>query len=159
MTGHLASDTAAANIRLIRRNRGWSPADLSAKCAELGDQISPAMIENIEHGRKRNGERTRDITVDELIAIADALLVSPGLLLPELISNYEFGDQADKDVYLETIIGNLEVAKTYLERRRSHRTSRIVDPILPIPVGDKTEIRVQVRDMAIREVTGPDDES
>ncbi len=73
------SGQVAATIRAIRRNRGWNAAELGARSG-----LSPAIIENIENGRPRDGERTRDITVDELVAIADALGVQPAIMLPKL---------------------------------------------------------------------------
>lgn len=84
MTGHEASDLAGTHIRLMRKARGWSVTDLAARCAELGDRggrLTGPVIENIEHGRRKNGERTRDITVDELLILAEALSVPPGTLL------------------------------------------------------------------------------
>src|SRR5689334_4133355 len=81
------SDAVAANIRDIRRRRGWNAADLAARCKQLGggaEALSANVIENIEHGRRRDGVRTRFITVDELLAIANALSVPPSALMPEL---------------------------------------------------------------------------
>jgi hypothetical protein len=86
------------------------------------------VIENIEHGRRKNGERTRDVTVDELIILADALMVGPGLLLPEMISQYEYGDDADRDLVLNTVIGNLEVMKQYVEQKRA-AASLVIAPV------------------------------
>jgi transcriptional regulator with XRE-family HTH domain len=82
-----ASDTVAANIRDVRKRLGWTVADLAEHCHPVGggaEALSLNVIENIEHGRKRNGKRTRFITVDELLAIARALSVPPSALMPEL---------------------------------------------------------------------------
>jgi transcriptional regulator with XRE-family HTH domain len=129
MTVHLASDTVGANVRMMRKNRGLSVAELAEKCADLGSpQITAAVIENIEHGRRKNGDRTRDVTVDELIILADALMVGPGLLLPEMISQYEYGDDTDRDLVLDTIVGNLEVMKQYVEQKRV-TASLVVTPV------------------------------
>lgn len=81
------SDAVGANIRDFRKRRGWKPADLARRCSQLGggaEAITASVVENIEHGRRRDGERTRDITVDELVALAHALSVPPAALLPEL---------------------------------------------------------------------------
>ena len=126
MTVHMASDTVGANIRLMRKNRGWSVAELAERCARLGaERLTAPVIENIEHGRRRNGERTRDITVDEVTIIADALMVSPGLLFPEMVSQpvrYENADD-EQDVIMGVILNNLEVSKKYILEMRAHRAA------------------------------------
>jgi transcriptional regulator with XRE-family HTH domain len=125
---------------MMRKNRGLSVTELAEKCAVLGSpQITAAVIENIEHGRRKNGERTRDITVDELIILADALMVGPGLLLPEMISQYEYGDDADRDLVLNTIIGNLEVMKQYVEEKRV-TASLVVTPVFGANLSGKGKL-------------------
>lgn len=119
MTGHVASDTVGENIRAIRKRHGWSVAELAERCEQAGAHISASVIENIEHGRRRNGERTRDITVDELVVLAAALRVTPGVVLPALALRYENIDAEDHDLLLDTITGNLKVMQTYIERMRS----------------------------------------
>jgi transcriptional regulator with XRE-family HTH domain len=82
MTVRTVSDVAAARIREVRKRRGWQPADLAARCAKLGaDQLTENVIENLEGGRRRGGKRRRDLTVDELFALALALNVFPTHLL------------------------------------------------------------------------------
>jgi transcriptional regulator with XRE-family HTH domain len=126
MTVHMASDTVGANIRMMRKNRSWSVAELAERCARLGaERLTAPVIENIEHGRRRNGERTRDITVDELTVIADALMVTPGLLFPEMISEpvrYENADD-ERDVIMGVILNNLEVSKRYILEMRARRAA------------------------------------
>jgi transcriptional regulator with XRE-family HTH domain len=61
------SDTTAARVREVRKRRGWQPADLASRCAELG--------------RRSGGKRRRAVTVDELLALALALNVAPVHLL------------------------------------------------------------------------------
>lgn len=79
------SDAVAAAIRETRKQRGWSVAELAERCDEIGaGPITANVIENIESGRRKDGKRTRDITVDELVAIAQALGVHPAALMPEL---------------------------------------------------------------------------
>lgn len=79
MTAETVSDTVAANIRAARKRRGWTVADLARRSG-----LSVAIIENIEHGRRRDGVRVRDITVDELDAVAAGLGVPPAALYPGL---------------------------------------------------------------------------
>ena len=74
------SDAVAAAIRETRKQRGWNAADLAARCGAIGaGAITANVIENIESGRRKDGKRTRDITVDELAAIAQALGVPPAV--------------------------------------------------------------------------------
>lgn len=86
MTEETVSDTVAANIRETRKGCGWKPADLAARCAELGAAgITENVIENIESGRRGpGGERRRDVTVDELLALAYALDIAPVHLITGL---------------------------------------------------------------------------
>lgn len=77
MTGHEVSDHVAGKIREARKKRGWNADELAERCGLTGN-----IIENIEGGRRRNGERSRDVTVDELFAVSEALGVGPLKLLP-----------------------------------------------------------------------------
>jgi transcriptional regulator with XRE-family HTH domain len=85
------SDLVAARIQTARRLRGWTAKDLAARCADLGDpQLTAAVIANIETGRRdSNGQRRREVTIDELFAIARALDIEPASLLA-LTPNDEF---------------------------------------------------------------------
>jgi len=79
------SDAVAANIRDLRKRRGWTVADLARRCQDLGGAgLTAAVVENIEHGRPRGGKRTRDVTVDELAVLAAALSVPASALMPAL---------------------------------------------------------------------------
>jgi len=76
------SDTVAARVREVRKRRDWSPADLAARCAELGAaDLTENVIENIESRSARASKRPRPVTVDELLILADALNVFPVHLL------------------------------------------------------------------------------
>ena len=81
MTDHTdsPSDTVASRVRAVRKRRGWSVAKLAEQCAKVGvPQLTEEVIGNIE--RRRND---RDVTVDELLALAYALSVNPiHLLVP-----------------------------------------------------------------------------
>src|SRR5258708_2137731 len=77
------SDLAAAHIQSARRRQGLTAQQLAAKCAEFGArQLTAAVIANIETGRKDTcGARRRDVTIDELCAVAMALDLQPADLL------------------------------------------------------------------------------
>jgi transcriptional regulator with XRE-family HTH domain len=99
------SDTVGASVRSLRKRNGWTVSYLAARCAELGGdaaKLTAPIIENIEHGRKRDGARTRDTTVDELVSLADAFAVPPSALLPVL------GVRADAAFLLDDLIGQLQ---------------------------------------------------
>ena len=79
MTELRASDTVAAKIRSLRELLGWSRRELAERCG-----LSENVIENIESGRPdAGGDRRRDVTVDELMAIARGLDISPVRLMPD----------------------------------------------------------------------------
>ena len=78
-----ASDTVARRVKELRKRRGWSARRLAAACAATGSpQLSESVIANIESGRREDGRRRRDVTVDETIAFAKALEVPAVHLLP-----------------------------------------------------------------------------
>lgn len=67
---------AAENVASFRRARQLQQKDLSARLREVGRPMLPTVISKIERGERR-------IDVDDLIALALALNVSPlALLLP-----------------------------------------------------------------------------
>jgi hypothetical protein len=76
------SDAVAARVRQVRKRRDWKPADLAARCAELGaGDLTENVIENIESRSARASKHPRPVTVDELLALALALDVAPVHLL------------------------------------------------------------------------------
>lgn len=80
-----ASDLAGRRIREIRKRRGWTAQDLAGHCAKAGvGHITATVITNLETRRRA----TREISVDELLAIA-AVLDVPPLLLMSPISDGE----------------------------------------------------------------------
>lgn len=125
MTGHMSSDTVGANVRLIRKKRGWSVAELARRCAELGggaEKLTAPIIENIEHGRRRDGERTRGITVDELIFLADALCVGPGVLLPTMMGTMEYPED-EREMVIDVLLGNMDAMRKLVEQVRVTRAA------------------------------------
>lgn len=77
-----ASDTVAEQIRRHRKRRGMTREQLAAECDRLGATgLTYAAIVSIESGRlKRDGGRSREVSVDELFALGIALAVPPLLL-------------------------------------------------------------------------------
>lgn len=85
-----ASDTVGERLRLLRKQRGLSVEEMADRCAAAGaPELTANSLYTIENGRRKGGERTRRVTVDELIALAYALGVSPlALLVPSAPSAY-----------------------------------------------------------------------
>ena len=81
---HLSvSDAVAVRIKEARGRRGWSAKQLAEQCAVRGlPRLTHSVLNNIESGRPdKDGQRKRDITVDELLALAVILDVAPTHLL------------------------------------------------------------------------------
>lgn len=67
--------TVAANVRRIRDEvRGWSTYELAGKLSKAGRPIAPSAVSKIERGE-------RQVTVDDLLALAFVLQVNPNALL------------------------------------------------------------------------------
>lgn len=67
---------AARTIEILRTERGLSQRELAARVTALGRPMSNTMLSRIERAQRR-------CDIDDLIAIAEALLVSPLVLLQE----------------------------------------------------------------------------
>ena len=81
MTTLSASDIAARRVREARLKRGWRVKDLAAACAKAGvPHLTAPVITNLE-SRRRPG---REITAEELLALAWVLEVPPVQLLSPL---------------------------------------------------------------------------
>lgn len=76
------SELLGRRIKAARALRGWTAAEMAARCAETGaPEITVSVIANIESGRKDpSGRRRRRVTVEELEAIARAFGIDPGAL-------------------------------------------------------------------------------
>jgi transcriptional regulator with XRE-family HTH domain len=77
----------AANITRLRESGGLQYTGLSARLAELGWSLSPVALRRIEQGDRR-------VTVDDLVALAVALEVSPETLL------MPYAENADDEVQI-----------------------------------------------------------
>lgn len=69
-----SGDTVRANIKRVREDNGLSQSELSVRMRDLGRPIPPLGIHRIENGDRR-------VDVDDLVAIAVALEVSPTTFL------------------------------------------------------------------------------
>jgi len=78
-----ASDLVADNVRALRKARGISREELARLTTDAGLPMGPAAITNIETGRRQNGNRRRDVTVDELLTFASVFGVPPMALANE----------------------------------------------------------------------------
>ena len=66
------SDFVGARVRELRKSHGWDVAELADRCARRGrPELTANALYSIESGRRKDGERTRQITVDELVVLAD----------------------------------------------------------------------------------------
>jgi len=84
MTKDTISDVVAGRLKDLRRRYGLSAAQLAEQCAAAGvPELTPAVIANIETGRRdqATGQRRRQVTVEELLALAIVLNVPPLALL------------------------------------------------------------------------------
>jgi transcriptional regulator with XRE-family HTH domain len=88
------SDIVALNVKALRAVNGWSAKQLAAECAAAGaPEITSAVVANIETGRRGDdGRMRRDVTVDELLALARTLNVSPATLMLGAACDGEPGD-------------------------------------------------------------------
>ncbi|MCG3040263.1 helix-turn-helix transcriptional regulator [Streptomyces sp. S1A] len=64
----------AANIARLRKQRGWDQKELAARVTEAGRAMSASVISKTE-------KRERRVDVDDLVAFAAALNVTPAALL------------------------------------------------------------------------------
>lgn len=91
------SGIIAAQVRRRRRQLDITRQSLAEKCASVGaPRLTLAALTNIETGRPDSqGTRRRDVTVEELLALACALDIHPvDLMVP--------GDAADDEPYAVT---------------------------------------------------------
>jgi transcriptional regulator with XRE-family HTH domain len=119
MTVETVSDKVGVLIREARKRRGWAVTDL-ARCSGLSMDV----IQNIEHGRRRDGVRTRDITVDELDAIAAALGVPPAGLYPGLAPGAAAMTVFESVAAVDELIAGLRDARDAALIAQAHRDSR-----------------------------------
>lgn len=107
------SDVVGGRVRQLRLERGWkTPQQLAERCEEVGAQdLTTNSLYALESGRRdADGRRRRRVAVDELVALAYALEVSPlALLLPKENGEYPLraGISADAKTVYEWFVGRL----------------------------------------------------
>ncbi|MGH3414865.1 MAG: hypothetical protein ACRDVE_02975 [Actinocrinis sp.] len=84
------SDVVGERVRQLRKMTGQSVGQLAADCAAFGaPELTADVIYLIENGRRKDGARTRKITVDELLILSYALGMCPMyVLLPKENDKY-----------------------------------------------------------------------
>jgi transcriptional regulator with XRE-family HTH domain len=116
------SDVVAARVRDVRTKRKLTVADLAERCAAIGaPQLTVQAIYKIEGQRESTTRPPRQVTVDELLALAAALNVAPVHLL------------VSPDDYLKTYRLTSGTSETAVYVRHWIRGS------LPLPDGDPRE--------------------
>ncbi|WP_369184127.1 helix-turn-helix domain-containing protein [Streptomyces sp. Y1] len=77
------SDAVALRVKEARNRRGWTMKQLAAACHDVGaTKLTAPVLANIETGRRdANGVRRRELSIDEVVALAVALDISPMHLL------------------------------------------------------------------------------
>jgi transcriptional regulator with XRE-family HTH domain len=99
------SEIIANQVRKRRRQLDLNRQQLAEKCASIGaPQITTAALTNIETGRPdKDGKRRREVSVEELLALAHALNMNPvDLMVP--------ADLGDDEPYQVTEQVNTTVA-------------------------------------------------
>jgi transcriptional regulator with XRE-family HTH domain len=84
-----ARRNVAINMRAIRKERGMSLRALSTRMGELGRSLAPDTLSRIERAAFGGPKQLRRVDVDDLVALALALGVTPSRLLlpgPQTIS-------------------------------------------------------------------------
>ncbi|MER8158134.1 helix-turn-helix transcriptional regulator [Streptomyces sp. NPDC094472] len=74
------SQAVGRNVRRLRKARHLRQLDLAEKITAAGFPMRPSVVSKLEAGRHHDGS-FRSVSVDELVAVAQALGVRPEQLL------------------------------------------------------------------------------
>lgn len=78
------AQSVGEEVRRLRKERGWTGADLSERLGQIGLKFEPHAITNLEANRRKT------VAVHELVALAAVLGVPPlTLIVPELGADVE----------------------------------------------------------------------
>lgn len=125
------SDLVAAKARTARKALGWSGQQLADRCAETGaPELTAAVVANIETGRRdrKTGQRRREVTVEELLALARALGVSPGWLLQPLLVDLPRPGDDEAERLRAAMEAALEALRQFQSIDPGWRMTQHVDP-------------------------------
>jgi transcriptional regulator with XRE-family HTH domain len=77
------SDAVGARVKEYRLRLGLTREQVAERCRKIGSDITASVLVNIETGRrdKKTGVRRRDVTIDEVLALAYVLDVPPLILI------------------------------------------------------------------------------
>jgi transcriptional regulator with XRE-family HTH domain len=95
------AETVSANVKRLRTDQNLGLRGLSTKLAEVGRPLGHSAVDQIEKG-------TRRVDVDDLVALAAALGVSPTTLLMPGMSN------ADAPKMIEVARAEMSIARFWL---------------------------------------------
>jgi len=71
--GSPVSDFVGDRVRQLRKSHGWNMEELADRCVRAGrPELTANALWLLEGGRRKDDERTRQVTVDELVALAGA---------------------------------------------------------------------------------------
>lgn len=103
-------------------------AALAERCAQVGaPELSQSVLQNIEHGRPRDGQRTRFVTVEELLALARALGVTSAVLCPDLNELPEGVVLPDVAQTINGFVDGMEEARKGYEQAAAKLRHRLVE--------------------------------
>ncbi|GGZ80300.1 helix-turn-helix domain-containing protein [Streptomyces echinoruber] len=89
-----AGERVAAAVAALRQSRGWDQRHLAERVTEAGRPMSTSVLGKIEAGARR-------VDVDDLVALAAALEVSPARLLPAGAAGVDGEEPKEVDPYEE----------------------------------------------------------
>ncbi len=159
------SDLSGARVRETRGRRGWTARQLADRCAEAGaPELTVSVIANIETGRRdAEGRRRRDVTIDELLALAYVLEVPlNALLAPGEGERIGITSKADMGVAVALAFFSGRAPAPDAEQRAGwidiahravlHRVTSLDDEALSQPPADVRMHLVEIVDEAFHEV-------
>lgn len=143
--GGTTHERVAENVKALRQRRGLSQAELSRRLDALGNPIGVSALSKVENG-------TRRVTVDDLVALAISLDVTPNrLLLFEDVEpvppDPQFRDEEPVD-----LAGSVSV-----DAWEAWSWATGVDPIRPDPWADETAAPDYARPFRFKQENRPHD--
>jgi transcriptional regulator with XRE-family HTH domain len=166
-TRPVVSDVVAARVRDLRKRARVSQKTLAAWARDLGapSSFTATVVGFLETGRTRDGRRTRDFTIDEVLWLAAALKVSPLELLGDSMPSGRARRSGFARALEQTLASDLgELALTGLDpslATMAIRLARAIDQASPDQLPRLTrELRATIEQISAgrRGSADPDDE-